>query len=326
MSKLKVENLKTNSKDSQDSRYSRYSGYSAYSGYSESSESSEYAIFGAQLKNKQATIVDMYPLFIRNPKGSLETYTENDTFKVRYIDLILHAKIPKSEASGFKIFQQDIIKLLDHHTCEILVDIFNDETLYYRGSSRNITPRSLAMSSLLLNHMFIVYDYIITRCPLLYVNPLEDLDIIMGQLFMINNLSILSDRTILTHMKKISGMLLKTLKKNERYSKDWFRVLYNTLNDKITQLTRTKYYMTHGKLSISNILYGDNPYLMELSAILNTNIDWENNADYLSHGELERQMSLDDILFKFDYVLKVFNPKSRIATMDIFQPLMAQRR
>ena len=169
------------------------------------------------IKNIEESIIekDYNNLFTIIKKYQLES----SQLEVRNIDILLHYVI------DIENHEENIIRLLETMPREIIIEIFNDDTVKYPYPSRKYlnNKKSSTLSSILVSQFINIYYYLIIRYPELIINEDVDLKLILNQL-----LGIYSQRQIIHKYDDIYKDIIRILKRHPKSMISCYK-LYNKI-------------------------------------------------------------------------------------------------
>ncbi len=231
---------------------------------------------------------------------------------IRKIDLLMLA--PYRDKT--RVEQSEIIILLKTIPREILLKLFNDDTLLYPHFNRsylNLKKGSI-MSTLLIQGYFDIYEYIIHRLPYIILNEVDDLMILFNFILFREGGDISSDLDDInrTYIPLIS-FLKRRLEGNNRYlfSEAWF-------NEFIIKCTKTLDGLKKLELWRNQKTKEDKSILLfrflkkdpELLKLFTGHSRWEDTVEpVIDDGEYSLYILLDDTINEeyINIIRNIFN-------------------
>ena len=222
--------------------------------------------------------------------------------EIRKIDLLLFASTLQRDNPEFDYMS--IIVLLEYISDDILLKIFNDNTLIYPHNNRPFLTNKLGstMSTLLIQGYFEIYYYIINRLQnRLELNVEDDLMILFN--FILFRLSdTRKDETIILRYKPLINILKERLNLNQTinlFSNEWFYNFINKCKETLINLKQKEAW-------IKNIHYEEKSNLLiqflkrdiQLSYIFTGHSRWEDTVEPViesySNYILDKNLNVDE--------------------------------
>ena len=175
--------------------------------------------------------------------------------EIRKIDLLLFASTLQRDNPEFDYMS--IIVLLEYISDDILLKIFNDNTLIYPHNNRPFLTNKLGstMSTLLIQGYFEIYYYIINRLQnRLELNVEDDLMILFN--FILFRLSdIRKDETIVLRYKPLINILRQRLNLTiNLFSNEWFNNFINKCKETLINLKQKEAWIKKNNYEEKNVL------------------------------------------------------------------------
>jgi hypothetical protein len=180
-----------------------------------------------------------------------------DNLEIRKIDLLLFASTLQRNNPEFDYMS--IIVLLEYISDDILLKIFNDNTLIYPHNNRPFLTNKLGstMSTLLIQGYFEIYYYIINRLQnRLELNVEDDLMILFN--FILFRLSdTRKDETIVLRYKPLINILKERLNLNQTinlFSNEWFNNFINKCKETLINLKQKEVWIKKNNYEEKSVL------------------------------------------------------------------------
>ena len=156
--------------------------------------------------------------------------------EIRKIDLLLFASTLQRDNPEFDYMS--IIVLLEYISDDILLKIFNDNTLIYPHNNRPFLTNKLGstMSTLLIQGYFEIYYYIINRLQNRLVLNVEDDLMILFNFLLFRLSDTRKDETIVLRYKPLINILKSRLKLINLFSNEWFNNFINKCKETLINL------------------------------------------------------------------------------------------
>ena len=175
--------------------------------------------------------------------------------EIRKIDLLLFASTLQRDNPEFDYI--NIIVLLEYISDDILLKIFNDNTLIYPHNNRPFLTNKLGstMSTLLIQGYFEIYYYIINRLQnRLELNVEDDLMILFN--FILFRLSdTRKDETIVLRYKPLINILKERLNQTiNLFSNEWFNNFINKCKETLINLKQKEVWIKKNNYEEKSVL------------------------------------------------------------------------
>ena len=254
-----------------------------------------------------------------NPDGYDDLFTKinyvygSGILEIRKIDLLLFASTLQRDNSDFDYMS--IIILLEYISDDILLKIFNDNTLIYPHSNRLFLTNKLGstMSTLLIQGYFEIYHYIINRLQNRLELNIEDDLMILFNFILFRFSDSRKDETIILRYKPLINILKSRLNLLNLFSNEWF-------NNFISKCKETLINLKQKEVWIKNTNYEEKSKLLiqflkrdtQLSYIFTGHSRWEDSIEPViesiepySNYILDRNLNLDEDYIKC--IREIFN-------------------
>ncbi len=207
--------------------------------------------------------------------------------EIRKIDLLLFASTLQRDNPEFNYM--NIIVLLEYISDDILLKIFNDNTLIYPHNNRPFLTNKLGstMSTLLIQGYFEIYYYIINRLQNRLVLNVEDDLMILFNFILFRLSDTRKDETIVLRYKPLINILRQRLKLNltNLFSNEWFNDFINKCKETLINLKQKEawikniHYEEKSKLILKGLLIQFLKRDTQLSYIFTGHSRWEDCAE-----------------------------------------------
>ena len=254
-----------------------------------------------------------------NPDGYDDLFTKinyvygSGILEIRKIDLLLFASTLQRDNSDFDYMS--IIILLEYISDDILLKIFNDNTLIYPHNNRPFLTNKLGstMSTLLIQGYFEIYHYIINRLQNRLELNIEDDLMILFNFILFRFSDSRKDETIILRYKPLINILKSRLNLLNLFSNEWF-------NNFISKCKETLINLKQKEVWIKNTNYEEKSKLLiqflkrdtQLSYIFTGHSRWEDSIEPViesiepySNYILDRNLNLDEDYIKC--IREIFN-------------------
>lgn len=199
--------------------------------------------------------------------------------EIRKIDLLLFASTLQRDNPEFDYMS--IIVLLKYISNDILLKIFNDNTLIYPYNNRPFLTNKLGstMSTLLIQGYFEIYYYIINRLQnRLELNAEDDLMILFN--FILFRLSdSRKDKTIVLRYKPLINILKSKLNLTNLFSNEWFDNFINKCKETLINLKQKEAWIKNNYEEKNSLLIQFLKRDTQLSYIFTGHSRWEDTIE-----------------------------------------------
>jgi hypothetical protein len=228
--------------------------------------------------------------------------------EIRKIDLLLFASTLQRDNPEFDYMS--IIVLLEYISDDILLKIFNDNTLIYPHNNRSFLTNKLGstMSTLLIQGYFEIYHYIINRLQNRLVLNVEDDLMILFNFILFRLSDTRKDDIIISRYKPLINILRQRLNLTiNLFSNEWFNDFINKCKETLINLKQKEAWIKNinyeekSKSSLKSLLIQFLKRDTQLSYIFTGHSRWEDTVEPViesvepySNYILDRNLEVDE--------------------------------